>query len=619
MRDLLVCPSDGFDSLFGVRFATPPADARGRRLMAAPNMPTPHEAVLSRLKRVKSAGAGKWMAECPVHNDGTQSLSVGTGKDGRVLLYCQAQCATSSVVEAIGLTVNDLFVPGTEPTKPAAQSQKTTRTLAMVKSYDYTDANGALLFQSLRLVDNATGKKTFRQRQRTATGGWEYNLDDVEPVLYRLPDVLSAVESGRTVFVVEGEKDADNLAELGYTATTNPMGAGKWRESMSLVLHGADVVIFPDNDEPGRSHAEQVAASLVTQDATVKVVALPGLPEKGDVSDWLDAGGDLDALSALIGATPRWTGDALQQQHRTRWRLDELLENDAIMRPPPIIVPRLAWAGRSTLLAAREKAGKSTLAGYVTAAVANGARFLGDPCQRGTVLIIGLEEFIGDTARRLREFHADPTRVHLVSRFAGTADLHADELSAHIAAVDPVLVIVDSLSAYSQGLVNDDNSATEMTAVMQPLTNAAHESGSALILIHHTTKATGKSRGSTAITAGVDMVCEFDIPKEETDPTLRRMRSVGRFPVPRLYEIRFDGNDYVLATGMEAPIDERILAVVTNRPSCTGQDVVDALAARRQDVLARITLMLADGRLKNQGTGHILRLIVPGHTLNPLL
>jgi hypothetical protein len=279
----------------------------------------------------------------------------------------------------------------------------------------------------------------------------------------------------------------------------------------------------------------------------------------------------------------------------------------------------MAWAGRSTLIAAREKAGKSTLAGYVAAAVSKGGMFLNEPCQRGVVLIVGLEEFIGDTARRLREFDADATRVHLVSRFAGAAELHPEELAAHVAAVDPVLVIIDSLSAYSRGLVTDDNNASEMQGVVQPMTDVAHQSGCALWLIHHATKATGRSRGSTAITAGVDMVCEFDIPKEETDPTLRRMRSVGRFPVPRLYEIRFDGNDYALATGTVAPIDERIVAVVTSRPTCTGQDVVDALGVRKADVLARITLMLADGRLKNQGTGHILKLIVPGNALNPTL
>jgi putative DNA primase/helicase len=575
------------------------------------------ERLLAKLSRVKKSGRGQWMARCPVHDDSTASLSIGEARDGRVLMNCKAGCDTKSVVAAVGLTMTALY-PTPLPSRDAPPPP-TSRTLAMVKSYDYVDADGTLLFQACRFVDSATGKKTFRQRRPDGNGGWIASLDGVEPVLYRLPEVMSAVESGQRVFVVEGEKDADALAELGYTATTNPMGAGKWRESFGAVLANADVVILPDNDEPGRTHAEQVAASLLGVGAVVKIVELPELPPKGDVSDWLDQGHDIDALEELIGAAPAYTGDEAAARNRTRWRLDELIANPSIMRPPPVIVPRLAWAGRSTLFAARDKAGKSTLGGYVTSAVSKGGMFLNEPCQRGPVLVIGLEEFVGDTARRLVEFDADAKHVHLVTRFAGAEELHAEELAAHVAAVDPVLVLIDSLSAYSRGLAEDDNNASQMTKVMQPLTDLAHQSGAALVIIHHTTKATGKSRGSTAITAGVDMVCEFDIPKEETDPTLRRMRSVGRFPVPRVYEIRFDGNDYALATGTVAPIDERIIAVVTSRPTCTGQDVVDALGVRKQDVLARITLMLADGRLKNQGSGHILRLIVPGNALNPSL
>ena len=579
--------------------------------MAAPTMPeSPVDRVLARLKRVKRVSGG-YMAECPVHDDGTQSLSVSPGRDGRALLNCHARCATVAIVAAIGLTMNDLFPPGTKPTA-LEHATPTTRTLAMVKSYDYVDASGTMLFQACRFLDSSTGKKTFKQRRPIGNGKWDWSLGDVEPVLYRLPDVLSAVESGRPVFVVEGEKDADALTELGYTATTCPMGAGKWRESMSTPLANADVVILPDNDEPGRAHAEQVAASLTTQGATVRVVSLPDLPPKGDVSDWLEKGNDLDAL---ISQSPRWTGDAMQSAHRTRWRLDELLENDSIMRPPPPIVPRLAWASRSTLLVAREKAGKSTLAGYIISAVSNGGAFLGDRCEQGDVLVLGLEEFVGDTARRLRHFGANPKHVHIVDRFASDAAMKADEFRDHVQSVDPVLVVIDSFSAYGRGVILDENNASQVQAVVQPMTDVVHQMGCALVLIHHATKSTGKARGSTAAAAGVDMVVEFDIPNEDTDPTLRRMRSVGRVPVPRVYDIRFNGNDYELARSTEAPIDERIVAIVSDRPLISANDVVEAIGARRPEVLTRITAMCASGRLRNVSATKGYKLVVPGHPL----
>src|SRR5262249_5191865 len=116
------------------------------------------------------------------------------------------------------------------------------------------------------------------------------------------PKVLAAVQHGETIYLVEGEKDADALMALGIAGTCNPMGAGKWRDSYSQTLSGAHVVIFPDNDQTGKDHAAMVATALQGKAASVKVVALPGLSEKGDVCDWLQAGGTREQLEALAQA-----------------------------------------------------------------------------------------------------------------------------------------------------------------------------------------------------------------------------------------------------------------------------------------------------------------------------
>jgi putative DNA primase/helicase len=115
---------------------------------------------------------------------------------------------------------------------------------------------------------------------------------------YRLPKLLKA----DTIFVVEGEKDADKLAEKGLTATTNPGGAGKWRREYGPYFQGKAVAILPDNDKPGKDHAFDVARKLCSLAGSVKVVELPGLPEKGDVSDWIKAGGSVEQLQALVEA-----------------------------------------------------------------------------------------------------------------------------------------------------------------------------------------------------------------------------------------------------------------------------------------------------------------------------
>jgi len=102
---------------------------------------------------------------------------------------------------------------------------------------------------------------------------------------------------------VEGERDADNLARLGVAATTNPGGAGKWRPEYSEPLRDRDVVILPDNDEPGRKHAQQVEQRLKGIAASVRSVRIPGLPEKGDVSDYLAEGGTVEELRAIVAGS----------------------------------------------------------------------------------------------------------------------------------------------------------------------------------------------------------------------------------------------------------------------------------------------------------------------------
>jgi putative DNA primase/helicase len=132
----------------------------------------------------------------------------------------------------------------------------------------------------------------------------------VRVVPYRLPELLA--EPKRGVFVVEGEKDVDNLVRIGVLATCNAGGAGKWSAEHANFLQGRNVAVLPDNDKPGRNHAQQVAITLQGIAASVRLVDLPNLPPKGDVSDWVAAGGTKDALGRLALAAPVWTQAAVQ-------------------------------------------------------------------------------------------------------------------------------------------------------------------------------------------------------------------------------------------------------------------------------------------------------------------
>ncbi len=178
--------------------------------------------------------------------------------------------------------------------------------------YQYRDAACKVAHETLR-YRLANGEKTFLQRRPDGNGDWIWKdvFKDIIPVLYNLPEILAA-DPGQPVYVVEGEKDVDNLTSKCRLATCNPMGAGKWRDHYASDLAGRHCRIIPDNDQPGREHARQVAGSLQDKAASVKIVDLlqimPGLPRKGDVSDFLDRGGTVDQLDELADNTAVWEG-----------------------------------------------------------------------------------------------------------------------------------------------------------------------------------------------------------------------------------------------------------------------------------------------------------------------
>ena len=236
------------------------------------------------------------------------SLSIGQGNDGRVLVTCHrgSPCSVNEICEAMGIEKTELFPPkdrdDTPPQKVKVKAERSGK-LTLVKSYDYRDADGKLLFQKQRFIDEK-GKKTFRQRRLDhETGEWSYQLGDVPRVLYRLPEITAALREGSGIWIVEGEKDADNLVEAGFEATTMPNGAGSWDELHTEAItqanvKGASIVVVSDNDEVGRKHAAHVVSTLRAAGCEV-IAAVPPSGYK-DVSDMIEAGIDLSSLDDLV-------------------------------------------------------------------------------------------------------------------------------------------------------------------------------------------------------------------------------------------------------------------------------------------------------------------------------
>lgn len=247
--------------------------------------------LLNKLTHVKPMGEGSWAADCPCPGHETPSGHF-TIKDGgdKALVTCFSVHTYDDICKALGF--DSLTYAKTE----AQRRERDQLTISAV--YPYQDEGGKVLFEVVRFLP-----KTFRQRKPDGTWG----LQGVTPTIYHLPEVKAAIAKGETIYICEGEKDADNLRERYHlTATTNPMGAGKWRDNYSKLLVGAKlVVIFPDNDKPGRNHGQQVAESLNKLNIPCKLLDMPRLEIK-DVTDWLNDGLTPQILQSSIQSLPPW-------------------------------------------------------------------------------------------------------------------------------------------------------------------------------------------------------------------------------------------------------------------------------------------------------------------------
>lgn len=248
---------------------------------------------------------------CPFHDDKTPSFTVD--REGK-LWNCHAGCGGGDVVnlmarfedKPVEQLLKEWVVGKVMPARRAAQAAPAFAKPPVksdVKSvekcrYTYHDALGREAFKVVRYIP-----KTFRQIRPTSDGKWAWGMDGVERVLYRLPEI----QKSETVWITEGEKDADAMAVLGFCATCNVGGAGKWLDGYSESLAGKDVAICGDNDEPGQAHVELVFEKLAGKVATARIVKVPDTYK--DVSEYIESFAEKEEARVVLqslydGATP---------------------------------------------------------------------------------------------------------------------------------------------------------------------------------------------------------------------------------------------------------------------------------------------------------------------------
>ena len=490
----------------------------------------------------------------------------------------------------------------------------------VVATYDYLDANGEPWLRVCRKEP-----KGFYQ-QRWNGSAWEAGKPRGQAIPYRLPEMLAAVHDA--VLICEGEKDADALAARGFVATTASEGAGKWSPDLNRWFEGKAVYVLPDNDKAGEDHAALVAANLHGVAAEVRIVRLPGLPEKGDVSDYIHANGTADLIDLCKASAPytapRKANDNAKAK-RTSFTASELWD----MSFPPIawVVPDYVAAGL-TLLVGAPKLGKSWLSLDICRAVAEGGYVLGDRhCQQGSALYAALE----DNPRRIKD------RLHKVcgrkpgDGFTVWTEMNPldkgglDELRAWIESAEaPRLIVLDVLNKIRAAKTKNDDPYQYDYNSMTPLKELADEFNLAIVVVHHTRKAEAgdkleRTSGTNGLTGAADTTIILD--RDGEGVTLSgRGRDIEEFETA----VQFDRDNCrwrVLGDAVEVRrSDERKLildALATTTEPMTSRELSDVTDQPDGNVRRMLAKMAKAGEVEKAARGkYRLPTIPPGNIGN---
>lgn len=439
--------------------------------------------ILSRLQGVRG-GHGQWTARCPAHDDRQNSLSVGEGEDGRILLRCHAGCDVDRITAALGVTRSDLF-----PDKPRNRDYGTAE-----REHIYPGGNVKKV-----MYRRSDGSK-FGCWFHKSGNAWAKGRGGAPPTLYIAGELTGAV------FVCEGEKDVDTLHRLGYNAASGADGAGpgKWRKEYTEQLRGCSVCVFTDSDDVGRAYAAETCNALYGAASSVQLLDIatvwPEIPEHGDVSDMVAALGReraCELIAQMIVAAPEWvpqeTPDPLFSLFKP---LEDFPEEEAKW-----LVPGWIPAGQISVIAADGGIGKTTLWCHIIAALSNGTTCILDPPghtrEPMRIMFLTTEDSVRKKLRKKLRLAGANTRNIITPDFVGDRSglLHklkfgTQEMERVLRHFRPALCIFDPVQGFTPPKVNM-GSRNEMRDCMAPLIAIGEDINTTALIVCHTNKRKG--------------------------------------------------------------------------------------------------------------------------------
>jgi len=515
------------------------------------------EQIAKALGNAKRVGKG-WLASCPLpthgqgHGDKNPSLSISDGEDGKPLFKCHSGCDQHELFHAIR---NYGLLPDIEKRDPLASIKPLPALTPQVLEHEwvYVDEDGEPLYVKQRFKTGTAKGKDYRQARINKDGSRSHSLGDCRIVPYRFPELLNAKTAGRAIYLVEGEKAADALVEIGAIATSAHAGSGSWPQEITQYFAGATVVMLPDNDLAGWKYAKLVATALIPVVKSLRIADLPLERPTDDAWEWVNQYGGtrqelaelakqaqpitsaddvtiperlLAASEVVAPATPNATnetapGNVHQETDKTYKPFK--IESWQSVKDEPVnwlvqdVIPEKSFVA----LYGPPASFKSFIAMDIAECIASGRPWLGKEINgTGPVLYIAGEGHGGIGARiaAIKQHHKTPDSSQLyVVRSMINLRSSVEDFTNLIMAIDELvqligvqlrMIVIDTLARAFGG--GNENSSDDMGAFIQATGKIQNRYKCSLMLLHHAGKDTTKGlRGHSSLLGAVDTQMEI--------------------------------------------------------------------------------------------------------------
>ena len=478
---------------------------------------------------------GQWVASCPVpghgrgNGDKNPSLSI-TESEGRVLFHCHGGCDQRDVFDAVR---SRNLLPTTHKREEISFTQHQQPVLE--KEWLYRNEDGDVLFTKRRYKTSDAKGKTYSIHRVDASGKRASGLKDTRIVPYNLPELLDAKSAGRAIYLVEGEKAADALVSIGAIATTSHTGAGSWPQEITQYFAGSNVVVIPDNDEPGRQYARRAIQNLPPVAKSIRYLDLELMMEGDDAYEWVHhMNGTRKELAEMAKQAPVIT----KELDVTDSEQSNEVEQDQAYNPTPQLLNIEAWdtikdepvnwiidnvlpdKGFAALYGPPGSY-KSFIALDIAEAVATGRAWMGNEVSKpGAVLYIAGEGHGGIGARikacKINHQTKDGAQIYVI-RYQLNLRSSADDFNLLMESIDALiertgielrLVQIDTLARAFGG--GNENDSQDMGAFIHNAGKLQRKLDCALMVLHHSGKDQTKGlRGHSSLLGAVDTQLEL--------------------------------------------------------------------------------------------------------------